>query len=34
MVKGYDAMDLKSLRDDAQRVLDINFPLTVNDTKK
>ena len=26
MVQGYDALGLKELRDDAQRVLDLNFP--------
>ena len=26
LVQGYDAMNMKQLRDDAQRVLDKNFP--------
>jgi len=28
MIKGYDALGLTTLRDDAQRVLDLNFPKT------
>jgi len=26
LVKGYDALGMSKLRDDAQRVLDMNFP--------
>jgi outer membrane protein assembly factor BamD len=32
LVKGYDAMGMKDLRDDAQRVLDKNFPGNTADT--
>jgi outer membrane protein assembly factor BamD len=32
LVRGYDALGLKELRDDAQRVLDKNFPHTASTT--
>ena len=34
LVQGYDAMGMKKLRDDAQRVLDKNFPQSASSANK
>jgi len=34
LVQGYDALGIKELRDDAQRVLDNNFPRTTSPANK
>ena len=34
LVQGYDALGMKQLRDDAQRVLDLNFPPTASPANK
>jgi len=34
LVQGYDAMGMKQLRDDAQRVLDKNFPQVASSANK